>query len=313
MSETKTKITTKNNKGLNKIALIIVFILIIIIILKLSLSVNNKKYSKTQIILNNNNITAELKDDIILKDKKIYMSFEDIKNTLDTTIYQEEETNLIITSSEYKVASLNPDNKETITINGANQEGKDSVINENEKTYINISDLESVYNCEIKYIETTNIVTIDNLNKKLVKATVKNNVKVKEKNKLFSKTIEKLKKDDEVIYICDEEEKAKIRTKNGNIGYINKKSLDNFINEREDFENINTKTSEKQLEYDITGKDLTSFKKREEVINLILQEAIENDNMYVKVLYNGEKDFYFERFKIEVIAILKECGITIDI
>ena len=303
----------KHNKGFNKLALIIMFIIILIIIIKIGENVKISKYPDIQIIIDNNNITKELNNAVLLKDDKIYMSFDDIKKVLDETIYQEENTNLIITSSDLKVATLSFDNQETITINGSIQESKNPVINENEKIYINISDLESVYNYRLNYIDTTNIVTIDNLNTKCVKANVKKNVKVKQENKIFSKKIEKILKDEEVIYIDEEKGMAKIRTKNGNIGYINKKILSNITTEREDFDNKTTTINEEPLEYDITKKDITSFKKREEVINLILQEAIENDNMYVKVLYSGEKDFYFERFKIEVIAILKECGITIDI
>ncbi len=303
----------KHNKGFNKLALIIMFIIILIIIIKIGENVKISKYPDIQIIIDNNNITKELNNAVLLKDDKIYMSFDDIKKVLDETIYQEENTNLIITSSDLKVATLSFDNQETITINGSIQESKNPVINENEKIYINISDLESVYNYKLNYIDTTNIVTIDNLNTKCVKANVKKNVKVKQENKIFSKKIEKILKDEEVIYIDEEKGMAKIRTKNGNIGYINKKILNNITTEREDFDNKTTTINEEPLEYDITKKDITSFKKREEVINLILQEAIKNDKMYIKIKYDGENNFYFDRFKIESTSILKECGITIDI
>ena len=42
-------------------------------------------------------------------------------------------------------------------------------------------------------------------------------------------------------------------------------------------------------------------------------KLIKNDKMYVKIQYNGEDDFYFERFKIEVKPILKECGVAVTI
>ena len=64
---------------------------------------------------------------------------------------------------------------------------------------------------------------------------------------------------------------------------------------------------------DITKEDISSFKKRENIINLILQQAIKNDKMYVKISYSGENNIYYERFKIEVIPILKECGVEIEI
>ena len=90
--------------------------------------------------------------------------------------------------------------------------------------------------------------------------------------------------------------------------------MENFETQREDFETNTEKTIDNDaLEYNLDGKDISTFEKREEVINLILQEAIKSDRMYVKIIYNGERNSFFERFKIEVLPILKECGITVNI
>ena len=321
MSKTKSKhIKSKgkikkghSNKSYFKIAFIVVAILIVVIfIYKKGLGRESKVLSnqETQIILNNENITEKVQNGIVMENDKIYMSINDIKQL----IYQEPETNLIITTSNKKIATLKKD-EETITINGSNKNIKDAVIQKDNEQYIAISELENVYNYEIKYQEESNIITIDSLNNECVKAYAKKNISIKKENTTFSKTIEKVKKGNWVIFISEENKVAKVRTQNGNIGYIKSNSLCNFVTEREDLiENTSSqKSTENALEFDLTSKDITTFKKREEVANLILQEAIKNDKMYVKITYNAEKNEYFERFKIEALPILQECGITIDI
>ena len=89
-----------NNKGYKKIAFIVVLILIIIIAIKNNTKL--EKSEKTQIIINNENITNELVNDAIQENENIYISYEDIQKFIDPTIYKENETNLIITTSSKK-------------------------------------------------------------------------------------------------------------------------------------------------------------------------------------------------------------------
>ena len=301
----------KNNKSYKKIAFVVIFILIIIIAIKNSKKAPNTE--KTQIIINNNNVTKELQNDLLKENDKIYMSFEDIQKFIDNTIYQEDETGTIITTSSKKLATLKMGEDE-ININGASQKQKDIVIKENEKDYIAISELENVYDYEFKYISTTNIATIDNLNKKMVKAYAKKTIKIKEKNNIISKNIEKVEKGNWLICIEQEGKMTKVRTQNGNIGYVQTKKLNNFVTEREDFnlaDNSDNQSNNK-LDYDISKKDISTFEKRQNIINLILQEAIKNDKMYVKITYNGAEEQKYDRFKIEITPILSECGIKVE-
>ena len=313
--QNKTNKTNKKhyNKSYTKLAFIIVLILIIAIFVFSKGQTINNKYEKTQIIFNNENITANIEKEVIIENDIIYISFNDVKKVLDKTIYQEEAGEIITTSSK-KIARLKLDDN-NITINGATLKAKNPVISKDGEIYIAISELQNVYDYEFKYIENSNIVVIDSLSKKCVKAYAKKNIKIKEQNKAFSKVIEKVQKENWVYYIDDEENGfSKIRTQNGNIGYVKKHLLDNFVVQREEFdENVNTKSNEQALEYDITSKDITTFEKRQELINIILQEAIKNDKMYIKILYNGEPNTQYERFKIEAPPMLQECGITVEI
>ena len=298
----------QNNKGYKKIAFVVIFILIVIIAIKNSNKVQNTE--NTQIIINNNNVTKELQNNLIKENDKIYMSFEDIQKFIDNTIYKEDETGTIITTSPKKLATLKTGEDE-ININGASQKEKDIVIEKNDKDYIAISELENVYDYEFKYIPTTNIATIDSLNKKMIKAYAKKTIKIKEQNNLFSKNIEKVEKGNWLVCIEQEGKMTKVRTQNGNIGYVQTNKLNNFVTEREDFNLVDNSQTNNKLEYDISKKDISTFEKRQNIINLILQEAIKNDKMYVKITYNSSEEEAYNRFKIEVVPILGECGIKV--
>ena len=311
MAKKKSKhISKKNNKSYKKIAFVVVLILIIIIGIK---NLNKEqKNETTEILINNEDVTSKLQDNLVIENDNVYMSLDDIKNLIDRTIYKEEETGLTITTSQKKIASFK-EGEENIEINGSIQKEKDVAIEKEGKEYIAISELENVYDYEFKYIETTNIVIIDSLNKKSVKAYTTKKVGVKKEKNALSKTIEKVKKGKWLIFISEENGFAKVRTQDGKIGYVKKKYLNNFVTEREDF-TISTSSDieENKLEYDISKKDINTFEKRKNIINLILQEAIKNDKMYVKIIYNGTEEQKYNRFKIEIIPILTECGIKVE-
>ena len=299
-----------NNKGYKRIVFVIVLILLLLVIIKNKAIKNN--YNNLQIVLDNENITEKIESPIIIENEQIYMSYDDIKKFLDKTLYTENETNLIITASDKKVAAINSQNQ-TLEINGSNVEVKNIFMERDGKKYIAISELKNVYNYDIKNIKKTNIITIDSLNKKSTKAYAKKNLKVKKEKKLLSTNIDEIKKGSWLYFVTEENDYAKIRTQNGFLGYVKKKSLANFVNERDDFvEEIKEFNEEKALKQDVSKDDLTTFEKRKKIINIILQEAIKNDNMYVQLIYTGESNFEYERFKIEVIPVLKECGITIN-
>ena len=296
------------NKGYKKIAFIVVLILLIIFFVNQS-KIKNNLNKETQIILNNENITSNLKDDIIKENGKIYISFEDVKNVLDKNLYKETETGIVITTSNKKVASFKQTD-EFININGSNIDESNILINKNEKDYIAISSLENVYDYEFNYIENTNIVLLDSLNKKQIKAYAKKNIKIKKEPKMFSANIAKIEKGNWIYFISEENGYAKIRTQDGIIGFIKKAKISNFETIRDDFqEETKTFNDENAIIYDLTNKDISTFEKRLNIINLVLQEAIKNDKMYVKFLYNKDKNDFFERFKIEARPMLLECGI----
>ena len=92
-----------------------------------------------------------------------------------------------------------------------------------------------IYEIDIEYIEEYKTLLVDSLIKKLVKADVSKNCDVKYKTTAYSKNVDKLKRKDKVIVIEHLENNwSKIRTKNGKIGYVKTKVLQNEVYIRED-------------------------------------------------------------------------------
>ena len=299
----------KNNK-LTKINLkLILFIIVVIICILLLANRKITKYNdKTQIILDNENITSKLEREIIIENEQIYISYDDIKTYMDKTLYTEPETNLIISSSDKKVAVINIENQ-TLEINSSQIDTKKISVTKNGVVYLAISELQNLYNCEVKYINDTNIVTIESLSKKSVKAYAKKNLKVKENTNLFSKIVDTVKKENWIYVIEEQNGYAKVRTQDGIIGFVKSKDLTNFVNEREDFIDKDTFDEENALNIDLSKKDISTYEKRKEIINDILKDSIKKDKKYVQLLYEADNTQEFERFKIEAIPVLAECGI----
>lgn len=305
----KKKRKKTNNKKILKISVILIILIIVLVSIKKS---ETKQISdKTTFIISNENVTESLENDIIIKDELIYISLEDMKKFLDENIYQEDE-DLIITTSDKKVAKLEL-NKDEIVINGSNISIKGQPFkNEDDKIYLPISEMENVYDIDLSYNKDDNIITIDYYSKELIKAYTKKNISVKLEKSNFSNTLEKVKKGNWLIYISEEDGWAKVRTQNGKIGYIKYKYLTNFVTERENMKiDSDTISNQEYLERNITKENISTYKKREELINTILKEAVNKDYKAVKIKYEKDSNENIERFKLEVKPILKECGIDV--
>lgn len=297
----------RRNKSSKRIFLIIIAIIVIIFIVK-----NNKKEevsAKTRIIIQNQECTGQLQNDLIKDEDVIYMSLEDIKNLIDNTIYQEKD--LIITSSNKKIATLEI-NKDNVKINGSKITIKGKPYKtEQEKIYVPISEMKNIYDMDFLYIDKSNTVTIDYYSKELKKAYTKKKVAIKSEAKNSSRTIQKVKKGDWLIYISDENGWAKVRTQEGNIGYVKTKKLTNFVTERENLDtNESSKVIDKYLKEDISKKDISTYSKRQKIIESILKEAINKEYFGVKIVFKDKQEGK-ERFEIESEPMLNECGIKI--
>ena len=216
---------------------VILFLIVLIIVFKIAPNYEiNDTYAKDKInvIINNNNVTKKLKYDLYINEKNvIYMSMQDVKNYFDKYIIFDETNNQIITTYGEKVGVL-PLNEKIIEINSSITNILSGAMKQNDVYYLPISSMSNVYNLDINYIKEKQTLTLDSLDKELIKSDVSKKCSVKYKDTAFSKTVDKLEKGDKIICIGKSEGNwTKIRTKNGVIGYIKTNTIQNEIYVRE--------------------------------------------------------------------------------
>ena len=229
----------KSNKNIIKIIIAIVIIFIIgIIAYKVNDLVVFDKNKNINLVINNKNVTSNLKKEIIIEDGNIYLSKQDLGNFFDKYIYEDKENNQIITTYDTKVATISLDSEE-ITINGTKKETSGKVIQKDNIIYIPITDLENVYGIDIKYIEDSKVLVLDSVTKEQKKAIVTKNVSVKSSKKFIAKTVERVKKGSYVVVVSEENGYARIRTENGKLGYVKLNKLANIVTVREEIKETN--------------------------------------------------------------------------
>ena len=211
----------------------IVVILIIAIIANDFIILDHNK--KTNLVINNKNVTGNLKNEVLIEDDIIYLSEADIANFFDKYIYEDEENNQMITTYEKKIATIGFE-KNTININGSDKKIYAHAIKKDEMVYLPISEMKDVYDIEISNIEKTKVVTMDSLEKEQKKAIVTSDVAVKSSTNFISKTVDRIKKGDSVIVVSSNNGYTRIRTENGKIGYIKSNKLENEFTVRESME-----------------------------------------------------------------------------
>ncbi len=237
----KAKRMSKEEVEKKKKTIIRIFIVIIaIIILCIAGYIANDyiilgKNKTTNLVINNTNVTGNLKQDVFIDGDNIYLSKQDLSNFFDKYIYEDEENNKIITTYEDKIATIGFDENE-IEINGSTVSTYAHAIEKDDSIFIPITELKDVYGIEIEYIADTDIVTVDSVAREQKKAIANGNLAVKSSTNFIAKTVDRVKKGDYVIVISDDGKNAKIRTANGKIGYVKSKKLANTVVTRQEIE-----------------------------------------------------------------------------
>lgn len=226
------------NKSRNIIIKVIIVMLALLIIgfiaIKAETLIKEKTDGKINLIINNNNVTSRLKNEVKIDDGIIYVSMDDIKNFFDKYIYIEEETNEIITTYDDKIASIGFDANK-LTLNGSTKKISAHALKDNDAVYMPISEMQDVYNIELKNIEDTKIITIDSLDREQISADTKSKMSIKSKGRFFSKTVDKVQKGETVILVDNGQDSGwtKIRTQKGKVGYVKANKLTDITTIRE--------------------------------------------------------------------------------
>lgn len=225
-----------------KIILIIFLLLIIagVVFAGIKLAPGYKDTSikdRTNLVINNSNVTERLQKNgtYVYRDEKgvWYLSFEDVENFFDSHLYFDEKYQQVITTSGTQIASIEV-GKNEMYVNSAKTEINGTVMEKDGKWYLPFSEMENVYNVEVTYIEGNDTIVIESLDKKLTRALINRNTSVKARDRSLCRTIEKLKKGDSVIIVAQFDDWTKIRTANGNIGFVKTKVLNNITEVRSD-------------------------------------------------------------------------------
>ena len=213
------------------IALVIIFIIAMI--------ANNyiilDKNETTNLIINNKNVTSDLRNDIIIEDDIIYLSEADVSNFFDKHIYYDEESNKIITTYEKKIAEIGFD-ENLININGSDKEIYAHAIERDGEVYLPVSEMADVYDVEIENIPETKVITMDSLDREQKRAIINKDTAVKSSSNFISRTVDRVEKGEAVIVISTDGKFSRIRTSDGKIGIVKSNRLENEFNIRENME-----------------------------------------------------------------------------
>ncbi len=231
--ENKPKKIKNSNSPKRIIIVLILLVLCVFILNKAKNYVIGKAENDINLIINNRNVTEDLKHPIVKENEIIYMSMDDIENYFDKYIYIEEEINEIVTTYDKQIASIGFETNK-LTLNGSTKKVQAHAIKKEEVIYLPISEMQEVYNVEMAVSDKN--ITLDSLDRKQVKAYTKSNLSVKWKADFFSKTVDKVKKGDVLIAIEDVDKGwTKVRTQNGEVGYVKTNKLTNYTTVRDDF------------------------------------------------------------------------------
>ena len=330
MKELKERlIKAKKLKFMRNVIVGVIALLIAAFIINIAPGYKRDKYKDVvNLIIDEHNVTEDLKNMLYINENKtVYMSEEDVRELFDENIYYDQQYNQIITTSYTKVANIEIEEKQ-MNVNDSKVNMLDAIIKINDKIYLPISDMELVYNIKIKYIEETNRVVIENLNRGLIKATVTDNASIKFKQRSLSKDVGEVVKGEQVsCYYTTSRGWRQIRTENGTVGYVKANKLDDEYIIRQDMEQkqkakkIKIDLSQNQFNYtDENGEvklwQTINLKSMSNDIEEMLKDVVMNllggnDIKGININFDGIEDKEVcKRFAIELSPKLREIGIT---
>lgn len=248
----KEKNERNSSKLILNIFIVLVFLVLVCGVFYLSPNYIREDYDgKTKVLINNNNVTLKMKNDVYIdENNNVFLSLADIRNYFDKYIEYNKENGDIVTTSEINIAKMSTKNNE-ITINGEEEKLNSSAIEKNDTIYLPFSEIsEKVYDVDLEYIQDTNTIIIDSLDRKQEVANTTKETKLKYKPQTLSGTLEKIEANEQVVYIEETNNWAEVRSKDGTIGYIKKEDLGNVEVAREAKEYIDKVEGKVNLVWD---------------------------------------------------------------
>ena len=258
-----------------------------------------------RVIIDDAEVTRNMPNVAVFVDGKAMLSFDTIKKYFDEYIYFDEKYNTVIITGDTDIIKMKLDDN-SLNLNGISKNIKVPVKKINDVIYVPVGELQKMYNIAVVHNEKL-IITTDNIEYKEIKMNQKEKVKLYKKQ--ISLTTGKVKAGEVLTVFSGEEseEYAKVRTTNGDLGYVKRKNLDGTIvldkKIIEDNKNIITKKINLTWEY---AENYTP--------NRLDQEKIEGLNIisptwiYMK---NTSGDIKFNTLSSEYIMWAKKKGYTL--
>ena len=258
-----------------------------------------------RVIIDDAEVTRNMPNVAVFVDGKAMLSFDTIKKYFDEYIYFDEKYNTVIITGDTDIIKMKLDDN-SLNLNGISKNIKVPVKKINDVIYVPVEELQKMYNIAVVHNEKL-IITTDNIEYKEIKMNQKEKVKLYKKQ--ISLTTGKVKAGEVLTVFSGEEseEYAKVRTTNGDLGYVKRKNLDGTIvldkKIIEDNKNIITKKINLTWEY---AENYTP--------NRLDQEKIEGLNIisptwiYMK---NTSGDIKFNTLSSEYIMWAKKKGYTL--
>ena len=227
----------KDKYARRRTALAAGLLLFLLLILKLifGFSLVDKANSKISFLLNNEK--TELKKEMILDDNGVfYLSKEDIENIFDKTLYYNEAEKELITTYNKHIALLKVDEK-FMLVNDSNVELKSPMIEKGKTIYIPVSEMGIVYDLEFEYSAEDKRLIADSISKEKRRALALKKFKLKERPGIFSKKTEKIEHGEYLVIVEEVGKYYKVRSSNGNLGYVKKNKLSDPEKLRDNWDN----------------------------------------------------------------------------
>lgn len=231
------------SKIFSKIIVVAIFLGLVFFVLKVTPNyVNTEISDKTNLVINNTNVTDVLKNDVIIENGIIYISEDDIQNFFDSHIYYDEKYNQVITTYQSQIASIVV-GENAMTNNGKKANISGTVIERGDVRYIPFSSLKNIYNVEINYINSSDTITVDSIDEKYVTANSTEENVIKSDPTYFSRTVDTVDAGEEVTIVQNDNneneqigEWVEVRTDAGKLGYIKYEDLSAETVKREKIE-----------------------------------------------------------------------------
>ena len=244
----KQNITQMNKYQKRRLGAILIVIAIIILIIIIANLGNTHKVPEVTTFLLNNSLVSPKNEMFYDEDEEVaYLSYDDIYSIFDDNMYYNNVENYLITTYNTHIAKLSL-NEKTMNLNDSEIKLKGKLQNKDGKLYLPFTDLGIVYDLEVEFSKDYNRIIASSIKDEKKRSITLKACDLKENPSIFAKTIEKLPMSHYVIILEDAGNYQKVRSENGNIGYVSNGKIGRI-------DVFRTKMIEEEVKYNIIDED----------------------------------------------------------